>query len=540
MLEKTDRKRVNGFLRASGTKIVNGVGEEILLTGWGLGNWLLCEGYMWKFFNSPGFDRPRTIEAVVRDIAGSDYAASFWKKFRANYITREDIKKMADLGYNSVRIPFNWRVLMEDEPGEIIFKEDGLALLDNCIDWCEEYHIYAFLDLHGAPGGQTGANIDDSADNLPRLFTDRDYWDKGIALWEKLAERYAGRWIVGGYDLLNEPLRTASAERPDTAHLVPKLAEFYEEAIAAIRKIDKKHLFSIEGHHWATTTEVFYKKFDDNRVIHFHRYGCQPELASYQQVLRLSERLNVPLWLGETGENNNPWYSAMYPLALTLDIGYNIWPWKKMDCTNSPYSVKTPKKWNLLIDFIAGGAKPGKKDAIGFLDEYLENMKLKNCVEHREVVDAVFRRPSCTLQGTDFDALPGKGVSYSGLRKETNFFNYRQDCGMAIHYEEPDTTVVNRGFQQWNKYVLELKTGEFAAYTIYQVKKGDTLRLDLRAAKTSRLSVSQDGAPLGEFEAAAEGTIPAIPLNAGKESVIRITVDTGKVFLRSLNCNRGK
>jgi len=112
---------------------------------------------------------------------------------------------MAELGYNSVRIPLNWRVFMEAEPG-LLWKEDGFRLLDRCIDWCEEYKLYAFLDLHGAPGGQTGANIDDSVDNVPRLFIDSDSWFKGIKLWERIAERYKDRWIVAGYDLLNEPI----------------------------------------------------------------------------------------------------------------------------------------------------------------------------------------------------------------------------------------------------------------------------------------------------------------------------------------------
>ena len=47
--EKLSRNRVWGFLRCEDGKIVNGRGEEILLFGMGVGNWLLPEGYMWKF-----------------------------------------------------------------------------------------------------------------------------------------------------------------------------------------------------------------------------------------------------------------------------------------------------------------------------------------------------------------------------------------------------------------------------------------------------------------------------------------------------------
>ena len=44
MKKEMSQDRVKGFLDVKGQKIVNGDGEEILLTGWGLGNWLLCEG----------------------------------------------------------------------------------------------------------------------------------------------------------------------------------------------------------------------------------------------------------------------------------------------------------------------------------------------------------------------------------------------------------------------------------------------------------------------------------------------------------------
>ncbi len=185
--EMLSRDRVNGFLRADGRRVMNGAGEPILLSGWGLGNWLLCEGYMWRAGRRA--DRPRRIEAVVRELAGSDYAASFWPRFRKNYIRREDILRMAELGYNSVRVPMNWRVFMADEPG-ITFLEDGFRLIDDLLDWCEEAKVYAFLDLHGAPGGQTGSNIDDCIDDFPRLFTDADSYEKCIALGERFVKRF--------------------------------------------------------------------------------------------------------------------------------------------------------------------------------------------------------------------------------------------------------------------------------------------------------------------------------------------------------------
>src|SRR5688572_22085809 len=47
------------FLRTQGQDIINESGEKVLLRGVGLGNWMLPEGYMWKFGNNG--DRPRKI-----------------------------------------------------------------------------------------------------------------------------------------------------------------------------------------------------------------------------------------------------------------------------------------------------------------------------------------------------------------------------------------------------------------------------------------------------------------------------------------------
>ena len=536
MLEKLSSKRVKGFLRAQGTIVVNENGEEIILTGWGLGNWLLCEGYMWLAGEGDRFDRPRRIESVLHELTGSAYAKSFWKKFRENFITREDIRLMSKLGYNSVRIPFNWRVLMEDEPG-ITWKEDGFKLIDNCLDWCEEFGIYAFLDLHGAPGGQTGANIDDSVDNLPRLFIDSDNWYKCIELWKKLASRYKNRFIVGGYDLLNEPIRTTYLNLKDCDYLLPKLVQFYEEVIAEIRSIDKKHMLSIEGHHWATDTSVFHKKYDDNMVIHFHRYGCAPSIESYQAFLDVSKRIDAPLWLGETGENVLEWYTAMFPLAVSLGIGYNLWPWKKMNCTNSPCSVNKIDGWDKIIDYTHGGPHPGYKEAQEILDQYLLNIKLENCTYNSEVDKAVFRQPSCRVRGTDFDIIPGKGVSYSGFRKDGNIYNYQSESGMCIRSTTEKPLEPRFTFDScWERFVLEMDTAEFACYSINNVKEGNSVTLELLSCKDALITISQNNLIISSMQIGDCNNTITLPvkLNSIDESVVKIYVNKGRIQLAAL------
>ena len=52
----------DGFVHRAGTEIVDGSGRPLLLRGMGIGNWMLPEGYMWKF--GPGAESPREIETV--------------------------------------------------------------------------------------------------------------------------------------------------------------------------------------------------------------------------------------------------------------------------------------------------------------------------------------------------------------------------------------------------------------------------------------------------------------------------------------------
>jgi len=41
--------------------------------------------------------------------------------------------------------------------------------MDKVIQWCKQEGLYVLLDMHCAPGGQTGDNIDDSW-GYPFLF----------------------------------------------------------------------------------------------------------------------------------------------------------------------------------------------------------------------------------------------------------------------------------------------------------------------------------------------------------------------------------
>jgi|LSQX01.3.fsa_nt_gb endoglucanase len=534
MNELIKRERVKGLLSVEGRKLVNGEGEEIILSGVGFGNWLLPEGYMWAF-RGP-YDRPHRIEYLIRHLTGTEYANNFWKQFKDAYTTKRDIELIAEMGFNSVRIPFNWRVLMKDEPG-VEFEEDGFKLIDRCLDWCEEFNIYVVLDLHGAPGGQTGSNIDDCIDDIPRLFIDSESREKAIVLWEEIARRYKDRDIVAAYDLLNEPLRTSLPNKPDTEYLHPELVRFYDDCVAAIRRIDDRHAISIEGANWSSRTDTFYKSYDEKMIIHFHRYGNLPGEESYTEWIELSERMNAPIWLGESGENKDEWCTAMYPLGVKLGIGFNFWPWKKLTGLNSsPLEIKRPEDWDKITSFVSGGPRPSYKEAQEIFDEYLNNIKADNCHRNDNIVNSVLRRAPVTVMGTDFDT--GEDCC-SGKRPKGNLYRYRSKTGMHI---KPRRGMVysrgQHGFDSgWEKLCLELNAGEWAIYSVNDISRGVTVSVEAEADGAASMRVTLDADDAKENIVSFAGgkeTITAQKIECSGDCRFKIECISGSIDIHSI------
>src|SRR2546421_136584 len=119
------------WLSRRGQQIVDESGASVLLRGVGIGNWLLPEGYMWRF--GDGAASPREIEAVVAGLVGEEEAVRFWHSFRERYFTEDDVAAIAGYGFNSVRFAINSRIVLDDA-GEL--REDGFALIERAVEWC--------------------------------------------------------------------------------------------------------------------------------------------------------------------------------------------------------------------------------------------------------------------------------------------------------------------------------------------------------------------------------------------------------------------
>ncbi|HVO73222.1 MAG TPA: glycoside hydrolase family 5 protein [Ignavibacteriaceae bacterium] len=371
-----------------GKQIVTEDGKPLLLKGINLGNWLVPEGYMFKFENSTS---PRLINDLFLELLGPEETDKFWKTYRDNYITKDDISFIKKTGFNSVRIPFNFRLFVREDTG--IFTGPGFELLDRIIAWCREENIYVILDMHCAPCGQTGDNIDDSW-GYPFLFESGYCKELTVELWGKIAGHYKDENILIGYDLLNEPI----APYFDTAELNPNLEPLYKDITKEIRKTDKNHLIFLGGAQWDSNFKIFGPPFDSKLVYTFHKYWTKPDQSAIQEYIDFRDKYNVPIWLGESGENKNQWISEFRSILEKNEIGWCFWPYKKLDASACIVSINEPEDYKIIISYADSDRNSYKKirenkPEIGkvkkALSEYLENCKFKNCRINKDYVKAL-------------------------------------------------------------------------------------------------------------------------------------------------------
>ena len=145
---------MNTFVRAAGTELV-WQGRPLRLRGFGIGTWLNMEHFML------GIPTP---DSMIRDafagVYGAEKAESFFDALTSNFVTPKDFGLLKSLGVNFLRVPFNYRLLLDDQTGA--FREAGFARLKGLFDLCEEFGIFVMPDLHAVPGGQ---NPDWHSDN---------------------------------------------------------------------------------------------------------------------------------------------------------------------------------------------------------------------------------------------------------------------------------------------------------------------------------------------------------------------------------------
>jgi endoglucanase len=333
----------HAFLKVNRTRVQNGVGENVILRGVGLGGWMNMENFVTGFpANESAFRN------VVRRTLGQEKADYFFERYLDYFFTVEDARFIRLLGLNQIRLPFNYRHF-EDDMNPMVIRESGFRHLDRVIKICADNELYTILDLHAAAGYQ---NQDWHSDNPTRqaLFWEHKHFqDRTVWLWEVLADHYKDNPWVAGYNLLNEP-SDPTRER---------LAPFYNRVVDAIRKVDPDHIIFLEGDHFSRDFTAFGPPLP-NTVYSIHNYavpgfidgGDYPGISwgEYFDQTILREQLvktcrymlenGTPIWVGEFGPvyTGDPRKDAMryqilrdqLSLYKELGIHWSLWTYKDL------------------------------------------------------------------------------------------------------------------------------------------------------------------------------------------------------------------
>lgn len=391
-----EQSNKNLFLGIKNQHVITPDGKPFLIQGINLGNWLNPEGYMFLFKDVSSY---RLIDQAFREMVGPDFTDQFWKAFKDNYITREDIAYIKQTGMNSIRLPFHYKSFTEEDYMGLKSNQDGFARIDSVIKWCKEEGLYIILDMHDAPGGQTGDNIDDSY-GYPWLFESEESQQLFCEIWKKIANRYKDEPAILGYDLLNEPIATHFNNKEEiNKHLVP----VYKKGIESIRSVDKNHIILLGGAQWNSNFTMFDEKAIDSKMMYTcHRYWCDTLQTNLQDFVDFRTKVNLPLYMGETGENTDEWVGAFRRLMERNNMGWHFWPYKKMEKTSCMVRINKPANWDLIIQYTQQprnnfneirAARPDQALVKQAMLELLENMKFANCLKNPGYIEALGMKP---------------------------------------------------------------------------------------------------------------------------------------------------
>ena len=343
-----------GLVQASGRALYDADGNILQLIGVNAGQILLQEGWMSPFAtealkNPDGsyvkdadgnIQYPEFTEAEFRaalksnpNLAGYD-TDELLKIYWDCFMSEEDFRVIKeDLQLNAIRLPFYYlNILNEDLTPKA--EEDAFAYLDWFISQAAKYELYIILDLHGAPGSQSGYEHAGEPGHVAGLWTSQSNMDATVLIWDMISEHYTntrpdlGKWIAT-YDLLNEPTEVYQGFTTKVCW------DFFDRVYDTIRANNDKHVITMSGC-WDFINLPDPKEYGwENVQYQYHWYNWYSDTIPfslfliYKDFTNIVKNYDVPVLIGEFTffENREDWQQA---LALFDDRYYSwtIWNYK--------------------------------------------------------------------------------------------------------------------------------------------------------------------------------------------------------------------
>jgi len=200
---------------------------------------------------------------------------------RQNYFTAKDVKYLAGLGFDHIRIPVDEEQLWKEDGQE---DPEGFSLLKQALDWCKEYNLDAIVDLHILRSHHFNQKV-------KPLFTKPEAQERFFQCWRDLSKALRNYPVEDvAYELMNEPV----ADDPEDWNKLVK------QVIPIIRQAEPARIIVIGSNRWQSATtfdQLFVPENDRNLILSFHMY--EPFLlthhtASWTRIKGYTGPVNYP------------------------------------------------------------------------------------------------------------------------------------------------------------------------------------------------------------------------------------------------------
>jgi hypothetical protein len=199
----------------------------------------------------------------------------------------------------------------------------------------------------------------------------------------------------------------------------------------------------------------------------------------------MRDQWNMPLWLGETGENSDEWFRDVAHWCGQFNIGWSWWPWKKIATIAGPVTIQEPAGYQSILNYWRNsGPRPSTNAAFASLLEFAQATRFENCIVHPDVLDSLIRPypmgatlpfKTCFSPGivfaVDYD-LGRQGEAYYDTSTTNNYNSgnsYRND---SVDIQSTSDSLPSIGYNvgwldagDWMNYtVTPLVPGPYAVY----------------------------------------------------------------------------
>ncbi len=343
-----------GLVQAHGKSLYDAQGNRLQLKGINAGQILLQEGWMSPFaleplknadgsyvkdadnnIQYPEFTEEEFRKALQENPNLSGYQlVELLKLYWDCFFTEEDFRIIKeDLECNTIRLPFYYlNVLNEDL--SLKDEQEAFAYLDWFVENAAKNGLYVVLDLHGAPGSQSGYEHSGSAERVAGLWDSEENVEATVALWEYVSCHYTntrpdlGAWIAT-YDLMNEPTYVYKGVT------TKECWDVFDRIYDAIRENGDNHVITMECC-WDFSRLPDPADYGwENVQYEYHWYNWFSDVLpydlfyAYQDLSNIGRDYNVPVLIGEFTffEDRDVWQKG---LALFDRRGYSwtIWNYK--------------------------------------------------------------------------------------------------------------------------------------------------------------------------------------------------------------------